>query len=70
MTIHTAKDFGEMIRTARKVQGLTQQQIALAAGVGEKFVVGLEGGKPTCRLQLALLVAQTLGIRLTGEIPE
>jgi predicted transcriptional regulator len=37
---------------ARKALGLTQADLALAAGVGLRFVVELEAGKPTVRLGL------------------
>ena len=50
-TIHTATDLGAVLRTARKQLGLTQPQLALAAGVGVRFIVELEAGKPTIRLE-------------------
>ena len=42
--IKTPKDLGEMLRRARKQLGLTQPQLALAAGVGVRFIVELEAG--------------------------
>jgi HTH-type transcriptional regulator / antitoxin HipB len=62
--IATAGDLGAAILAARKKQGLTQRQLALAAGTGERFVVELENGKGTARLGTALRVAATLGLRL------
>ena len=41
---------GRVWRSARKQLALTQPQLALAAGVGVRFVVELEAGKPTVRL--------------------
>ncbi len=57
-----------MIRAARKQLALTQPQLALAAGVGVRFIVDLEGGKPTVRLEQVLRVIEALGgeILLTG----
>jgi len=48
--------------------GLTQQDLALAAGVGVRFIVDLEGGKPTVRLEQVLRVVDALGgsLALTG----
>ncbi|MEZ7829296.1 MAG: helix-turn-helix domain-containing protein [Brachymonas denitrificans] len=44
--------------------GLTQADVALAAGVGLRFVVELEAGKTTVRLNKVLQVIQALGARL------
>lgn len=48
--------------------GLTQPELALAAGVGVRFIVDLEGGKPTVRLEQVLRVIDALGgsLALTG----
>ncbi|MEN9493223.1 MAG: hypothetical protein RJA63_3672 [Pseudomonadota bacterium] len=57
----TTQQLGEAIRAARKQLNLTQSQLALAAGVGVRFIVDLEGGKPTVRLETTLRVIQSLG---------
>ncbi|PKO91480.1 MAG: transcriptional regulator [Betaproteobacteria bacterium HGW-Betaproteobacteria-10] len=43
-------------------------QLALAAGVGVRFIVALEAGKPTVRLENVLRVIDALGgeIQLSG----
>jgi HTH-type transcriptional regulator/antitoxin HipB len=66
--IKTTKELGTEMRKARKLLGLTQSQLALAAGVGIRFIVDLESGKPTLRLEHVLRVIDTLGgqISLTG----
>lgn len=64
MEITSAGDMGARIREARKAQGLTQADLAGASGVGVRFVVDLEAGKPTCELEKALRVARMLGLRL------
>jgi HTH-type transcriptional regulator / antitoxin HipB len=66
--IHTPQQLGEALRTARKQLALTQSQLALAAGVGVRFIVDLEAGKPTLRLETVLRVIDALGgeINLTG----
>ena len=37
--IHTPEQLGQALRSARKQLALTQPQLALAAGVGVRFVV-------------------------------
>lgn len=67
-SIRSPKQLGDALRAARKQIGLTQPQLALAAGVGVRFIVDLESGKPTLRLEHVLRVIDALGgeIRLTG----
>jgi len=62
--IQTANDLGAAIGRARRGLGLTQRDLALAVGVGERFVVELESGKPTAQIGKALAVARAAGIRL------
>ena len=64
MSIGSAKDFGSMIRQTRKNFRLTQPQLAGASGVGIRFIVDLERGKPTCALDKALRVALMLGLNV------
>lgn len=59
--INTPADLGVALHAARKQLGLTQPQLALAAGVGVRFVVELEAGKPTLRLEKVLSVLHALG---------
>ena len=51
--IKTTKELGIEMRKARKLLGLTQSQLALAAGVGIRFIVDLESVKPRLRLEYA-----------------
>ncbi|MEN2388183.1 helix-turn-helix transcriptional regulator [Comamonas sp. A7-5] len=70
-TIHTTDQLGTALRIARKQLGLTQPQLALAAGVGTRFIVDLESGKPTVRLEHVLRVIDALGGELQlGGLPE
>ena len=62
--IHSPQSLGETLRAARKAIALTQSQLALAAGVGVRFIVDLEAGKPTLRLETVLRVIAALG----GEV--
>ena len=69
MKITSAEDFGKMIHSARKNAKLTQEQLAAASGIGERFIRELEKGKPTCQLEKALLVASMVGITIDAELP-
>ena len=62
--IRSPQQLGDALRAARKQLRLTQPQLALAAGVGVRFIVDLEAGKPTLRLENVLRVIDALG----GEI--
>lgn len=59
--ISSTQALGTALRAARKRLGLTQSDLALAAGVGLRFIVDLEAGKPTLRLEQVLRVIDALG---------
>jgi len=54
-------DIGDIVRSARKAAGLRQFELAGAAGVGVRFIVDLEAGKPTAQMGKALQVLEALG---------
>lgn len=54
--------FGDMIRRRRKKLGMRQEDVAFAAGVGRRYLIELEAGKPTAWLGPALMIAHQLGI--------
>ena len=58
--------FGALIRSRRKMLKMRQDQLALATGVGRRFLIDLEAGKPSCQLGRSLLVAEALGLRSAG----
>lgn len=60
----SARDFGAAVREKRKVLGWTQVELAVRSGTGERFIVELESGKPSCQLEKALIVARTVGIKI------
>lgn len=61
VSIRSTQQLGDRLRTARKHLALTQAQLALAAGVGVRFIVDLEAGKPTLRLAQVMRVIDALG---------
>ena len=58
-----ASAFGLLIRSRRKALRMRQDQLALATGVGRRFLIDLEAGKSSCQLGRSLLVAEALGVR-------
>jgi len=71
IVISDSTELGNAIRYARKHLSLTQPQLALATGVGTRFIVDLEAGKPTVQLALVLRVIDSLGGQVTlNGLPE
>ena len=65
----TTEEMGRIIRAARREQGLRQDQLAGAAGVGVRFLSELERGKETARVGKALMVLDALGCKVRIEPP-
>jgi len=59
-------ELAEAIRQERKRRGLTQPQLALAAGVSERALRQIEAGKATARIDIIsrLLDALDLGVQI------
>jgi HTH-type transcriptional regulator / antitoxin HipB len=63
--IHTVPDpsaLGRIVRETRRALGLTQPKVALSAGVGVRFLVDIEKGKPTAQIGKIMRVLAALGI--------
>ena len=52
---------GKIVRSTRKACRMRQDELAGAAGVGLRFIVELEAGKPTVQLGKTLQVLSVLG---------
>jgi y4mF family transcriptional regulator len=65
----TPQDIGAIVRAVRKAQNLRQDELAGAAGVGMRFIVDLEAGKPTAQIGKTLQVLQALGCLLEIKRP-
>ncbi len=62
--LKVALAFGSLMRSRRKALNMRQDQLALVTGVGRRFLIDLEAGKPSCQLGRSLLVADVLGLRV------
>jgi y4mF family transcriptional regulator len=58
----TPSDLATAIKSARRALKLRQAELAAAAGVGVRFLVELEAGKPTVQLDKTLAVLDALGL--------
>ena len=59
-----AERLGSAVREARRVLGLRQDELALAAGVSTRVVHQIESAKPTSRLDSLAPVLEVLGLEL------
>ncbi|MDE2410215.1 MAG: helix-turn-helix transcriptional regulator [Sphingomonadales bacterium] len=60
---------GQIVRRERKAQKLKQAELAAVSGVGIRFIVDLEAGKPTLQLGKVLQVISTLGCDVQISLP-
>lgn len=67
LLIRSAGDFGRAVRDRRRALGLTQEQLARRCGVGKRFIVELEAGKPTSQLGKALTAASEVGLLIGSD---
>jgi len=66
--IHSAQDFGSILRDRRKALGYTQAALAALCGTGMRFISDLENGKDTIELGKALSVASALGLDIEARV--
>ncbi len=67
--ISNSIELGAAIRAERKRLGVTQKQLAMAAGTGLRFLSELERGKATSRIEGVFRVLQALGLKLHLGVP-
>lgn len=65
--VRSSTDLGEVIRTERRRQGMTQAELAGLADVGVTFLSQLENGKGSAELGKVLQVLTMLGIDVLVE---
>lgn len=61
-SLSLAVQFGQLVKARRTRLKMSQDDLAFASGVGRRFIIELERGKPTCQLGPSLMVLATLGI--------
>lgn len=60
--VHSTVELGAILRSRRKAQGLTLEQLSGLSGLGIRFLSELERGKATAELGKSLQVAALLGL--------
>ncbi|PHV06743.1 transcriptional regulator [Janthinobacterium sp. BJB412] len=63
-TLSSTLELGELVRSVRKGQGLTQLDVAGLAGLSNRFIIDLERGKKTLQMQKVLDVLALLGLEV------
>jgi HTH-type transcriptional regulator / antitoxin HipB len=61
-------DLAVVVRARRRGLGLTQVEVAELADVSARFVMELEQGKPTIRLDKLTAVLDAIGLSLRAEV--
>jgi DNA-binding XRE family transcriptional regulator len=62
MNVLNPHEFGDEIRTRRRVLNLSQDQLAEVIGVNRRVIGELERGKGSVRLEIALAAARAVGL--------
>ncbi len=60
--ISTCYELGRILREKRKIDGITQVELAALTGLGVRFVSELENGKETAEIGKVLSVLTGLGL--------
>jgi HTH-type transcriptional regulator / antitoxin HipB len=66
--ITSSSSMGAVLREARALSGLTQQELATRLGVDRRYIVEIEQGKPTKALERLFDYMQETGVRLFADI--
>lgn len=62
--IKSVDELASAVKAKRRADGLTQEDLAAFSGLGRRFIVELEGGKATIRLDKVLKALEGLGLEL------
>jgi y4mF family transcriptional regulator len=65
VVVRTSAQLGSAVRERRKTLALKQEDVAGLGGTGNRFIVDLEGGKPTMQIQKVMDILDLLGLELT-----
>lgn len=64
LVVRSATDLGDFLKKARKMQSLTQLDIAGLGNTGNRVIVDIENGKPTVQFKKVLDLIDLLGLEL------
>ena len=60
-----ARSFGHRVRELRRVQGISQEELADRAGLHRTYIGGIERGERNPSLKNIAIIAKVLSIRLS-----
>lgn len=67
MEVHSVRELAAVVRSLRRERGLTQAELARAAGVGREWLIHLEKGRLGLEVGLVMATLKALGVRLRIE---
>ena len=70
MRLRTVRELGLLVRTERKRQGLSMQEVADRVGCSRQWISALEEGRERLEVALVLRTLGALGISLDATGPE
>jgi ribosome-binding protein aMBF1 (putative translation factor) len=70
MLVRSADDLGAAIAEARRLKGLTQEQLAAQSGIERTYLARLEAGASTLLLTRSLQLLRRLGAEVIVNLPE
>ncbi len=62
--LNDMEEIGKLIRSTRKAQGMSQEDLAGLSNTGRRFISDLENGKPNMQISKFLLVIAALGLSM------
>lgn len=63
-----AVTFGDNLRKLRKDRGVSQAAVAVASGLGQPMICGIENGDRLPSLEAAVKISQFLGVQLDDMV--
>lgn len=70
MLVRSAGDLGAAVAEARRLKGLTQEQLAAQSGIERTYLARLEAGASVLLLNRCLQLLRRLGAEVIVNLPE
>jgi transcriptional regulator with XRE-family HTH domain len=70
MLVRSAGDLGAAVAEARRLRGLTQEQLASQSGIERTYLARLEAGASVLLLNRSLQLLRRLGAEVIVNLPE
>lgn len=68
--IKNPEELGRILQQGRLLRGLTQRELAVALGVGQKYIWQMEAGIPTIFTERLFRLMRATGIKLEAELEQ